>query len=90
VPEIGTHGMGPPNLSITHGTVKSSTQTAAGQELEVVYPGGSRRLLVVPGVKVTAFDVHDRAFAKPGAVVSGVTRKDDKGVEVAGRLVVAP
>lgn len=88
-PEIGTHPMPMPNTSITHGTVKTSAKTAAGQELEVVYPNGSRHLLVSPEIKVTAYDLHDRNLAKPGAMVSGVTRKDANGVDVAGRLVVA-
>jgi hypothetical protein len=85
-PEHGTHPMPMANTSITHGRVKTTTRTAAGQELDVVYDGGARHLIVGPDIKVIASDPHPRADAKPGVMVSGVTRKDDKGVAYASRL----
>jgi len=32
--------------------------------------------------------LHDRSLAKPGTMVSGVTRKDANGMDVGGRLVI--
>lgn len=88
-PEEGTHGMvGSPNM-MTHGTVAKADKTGAGMELNVTYPGGSRRIVVPPTVTVTYFDLQDRKTLKPGASVSGVTRKGADGVAVAGRLVLA-
>jgi hypothetical protein len=88
-PEEGTHGMsGSANL-MTHGTVKSAGRTGADVELTVVYPDGARRIVISPGITVTFFDWQNRTTLKPGAAVSGVTRKDPDGVPRAGRLVVA-
>jgi hypothetical protein len=41
-PEYGTHLMAQSGNAMTHGTVGSARQTAAGVELEVGYPGGWR------------------------------------------------
>ena len=88
-PEIGTHGMPQPNVSMTHGTVESAAATADGsRELKIVYPDGSRRILVPADVKVTAYDLRDRAAAAPGVMVGAVTRKGPDGVERAGRLLI--
>ena len=88
-PEIGTHAMPAPNTSITHGTVTKSTKTKAGQQLVVTYPGGSRNILVPPGVKVTAYDLRDRSTLKPGDWVGAVTRRGPDDVFRAGRLVLS-
>jgi hypothetical protein len=44
-PEFGTHLMAQTGAAMTHGTVSSARQTAAGVELDVDYPGGSRHLI---------------------------------------------
>ena len=87
-PEHGTHGMGGANM-MTHGTVESAAKTDAGVELNVTYPGGSRRIVVPADVTVTFFDLQDRTTLKAGVKVSGVTRKGPDGVERAGRLVLS-
>jgi hypothetical protein len=87
-PEEGTHGMGGANI-MTHGTVASAARTDAGVELQVTYPGGSRRIVIPSDVTVTFFDLQDRSTLKPGVSVSGVTRKGPDGVPVAGRLVLS-
>jgi hypothetical protein len=89
-PEEGTHLMQQENVSMTHGTVKTATKSAAGVELEVVYAGGSRHLIVAPEVKVTGYDVHPRSVLKPGVKVGAVARKDVDGVLRAGRLNIDP
>jgi hypothetical protein len=88
-PENSTHPMGP-SMSMTHGTVTASKADAAGQELDVSFPGGARHLLAPTGTPVTAYDVHDRSFLKLGATVTAVTRKDADGVGRASRLLVGP
>ena len=88
-PEEGTHAMPQPNTSMTHGTVKTATSGAAGLDLEVVYPNGSRHIIVPPAVKVTGYDLHDRSTLKPGVIVTAITRKGSDGVPRAGRLVMA-
>jgi hypothetical protein len=86
-PEEGTHAVSPTNSNMmTHGTVKSSTRTDAGVELEVVYPNGSRHIIVPPDVPVTFSDPLDRAELKPGVAVGGVTRPGPDGVPRASRL----
>jgi hypothetical protein len=88
-PEIGAHAMPQPGMSIIHGTVASSTQTSAGQVVDVVYPGGARTLILPPEVKVVASDLQDRALVKPGVRVGAVTRRGADNVWRAGRLVIA-
>jgi len=88
-PETGTHLMaGQQNRAMTHGDVTAVRQTAAGVELDVTYPGGSRHLVVPPDVKVTDFQLLDRSVLKPGTQVGAVARKGDDGVLRAGRLTL--
>ena len=87
-PEVGTHAMPQPNTSITHGTVAAITKGAAGIELEVRYPGGSRKIIVPSDVKVTAYDLRDRALAAPGVAASAITRRGSDDIWRAGRLLI--
>ncbi len=90
-PEEGTHLMeGQPNTSMTHGTVKTATRSAAGVELDVVYPDGSRHLIVPTDVKVTGYDLYERSVLKQGMNVGAVARKGPDGVLRAGRLTISP
>lgn len=86
-PEEGTHVVSATNSNMmTHGTVKSVAKTANGVELELTYPGGSRRLVVAPGVPVTVSDPLNHNVLKPGIAVGSVTRASADGVERASRL----
>jgi hypothetical protein len=86
-PEQGTHAVSPSNPNMmTHGTVKSATRTAEGLQLEVIYPNGSRHIVVPPGVPITLSDPLARSVLKPGVAVSGVTRPGPDGVSRASRL----
>jgi hypothetical protein len=87
-PEHGTHPIGRPNTSMTHGKVLASMKMAEGQMLDVTYPGGVRHLIVPPDVTVTGFDVHDRTWVKAGVTVTAVTRQDPDKVWRAGRLQI--
>jgi hypothetical protein len=86
-PEEGTHPVSPtdPHM-MTHGTVKFAEKSDAGVEIEVTYPGGSRLILVPPGVAVTISDPLDRSVLKPGVMVGGVTRTGPDGIPRASRL----
>jgi hypothetical protein len=87
-PEYGTHIMAQNGNAMTHGTVSSARQTAAGVELEVGYPGGNR-LVILPGdMKITDYEPLGRAVLKPGIRVSAVVRKGEDGVARAGRLTL--
>jgi hypothetical protein len=88
-PEDSTHGMdGSPN-QMTHGTVAKVSKAEAGVELNVTFPGGSRRIIVPSTVTVTVSDRQDRKTLTPGSAVSGVTRMGPDGVRRASRLVLA-
>jgi hypothetical protein len=88
-PEEGSHGMEGSTNYMTHGTVAGVDKRAAGVELNVTWPGGSRRIIVPSDVTVTFFDLQERSTLKPGVVVTGVTRKGPDGVPRAGRLVLS-
>lgn len=88
-PEHGTHPIGRPNASMTHGTVSRVSPEASGVEIDVTYPGGNRHLIVARNVKVTGYDLHDRALLRPGVEVIAATRKGADGTRIAGRLVLA-
>jgi hypothetical protein len=87
-PEEGTHPMGQPNTSMTHGAIESVTHVPDGVDVDVVYSGGSRHLLVPQGTKVTGYEVHPGSYAKPGMNVTAVTRKGADGVSRAARLIL--
>jgi hypothetical protein len=89
-PEYGTHLMGPGGSAMTHGTVTATSKTAAGVELDVTYPGGSRHLIIPGEVKVTDFALLSRKDLKPGTKVGAVARKGDDGVLRAGRVTLSP
>jgi hypothetical protein len=88
-PEQGTHAMGGRPTLMTHGTVSDVTVTEAGREVNVTYTGGKRRIIVPPEVQVRQSFVVDQAQARPGAVVTAVTRKGADGVWRANRLLIA-
>ncbi len=87
-PEIGAHPMPQMGMSIIHGTVASSTQTSAGQVVDVVYPGGARVLIIPPEARITISDLQERSFAKPGMIAGAVTRRGADNVFRAGRITV--
>ncbi len=87
-PEYSTHPMPTHGYSMTHALVAASTASPEGQRLSVTFPGGSREIIVPPGVKVVYYTIDSRSLAKPGTVVMAVTRKDPDGVGRAGRLLL--
>lgn len=89
-PEYGTHMMAQGGTAMTHGTVSSARQTAAGVELDVTYPDGARHLIVPVEMKITDYELQKRDELKPGTKVSAVARKGGDGVLRAGRLTLNP
>ena len=86
-PEQGTHAVSPTDSRMmTHGTVKSATKSADGVELEVIWPDGSRKIVVAATVPVTISDPLDKTVLKPGRMISGVTRPGPDGVQRASRI----
>ena len=89
-PEEGTHPMSATNANMmTHGTVKSVTQSDDVVVIEIMYPGGSRQIVVAAGVPVTISDLLDKSVLKPGVAVSSVTRTGADGVPRASWLQLA-
>jgi hypothetical protein len=89
-PEYGTHLMAQGGNAMTHGTVSSARQTAAGVELDVDYPGGARHLLLPGAMQITDYQLLPRDVLKPGLKVNAVARKGEDGVLRAGRLTLDP
>ena len=88
-PEYGSHAMPTHGYTMTHALVASSTPSQEGQRLVVTYPAGTRNILVPPTIKVIGYTIEDHRLAKPGTIVTAVTRKDPDGVARAGRVVLA-
>lgn len=87
-PDADTHPMGGRPTFMTHGTVTRIEVTAQGRELEVSYPSGKRRIILPTDVQVRQGLILDPMQARPGAVVTAVTRKGEDGVWRATRLLV--
>jgi hypothetical protein len=65
-----SRAMGRPNTTMTNGTVRTITTGAEGHELAVTYPGGSRKIIVPPGVPVVGQYPATPADLKPGVMVN--------------------
>jgi hypothetical protein len=77
-----------PNTMMTNGTIGKVETSGNGRTLEVAYPGGSRQVLVPPGVPVVAIGAGDRAMVKPGAKVFIIAAPAPDGALAADRVVV--
>jgi len=88
-PEYGTHGVGAPGASMTHGFVFGVAPATGGTKVTVAYPQGKRDILLPEGMAVTVSDLLPRSVLKPGVAVGGVTRPGKDGVQRAARLTLA-
>jgi hypothetical protein len=77
-----------PGQMMTNATVSKVSNTAAGLELDVAYPGGTRHLVVPPDVKVIASIPVDPATLKTGTAVTALATKTDDGSLRAGRIQI--
>ena len=87
-PEYGTHSIGQPQTSMTHGFVFGIAKAAGGTELEIAYPSGRRSIMIPEDKAITVFDPLPRSAAVPGLAVEAVTRPGADGIRRAGRLTL--
>jgi len=73
---------------MTNGTVGKVTAGHKGQELDVVYPTGSRHVVVPKNVPVVQMGPGDRTLIKPGARVFIIAGKGPSGGLITNRMVV--
>ncbi len=85
----GSRPMAQPNTTMTNATVTAVTKGAAGRELDVAYPGGTRHIIVPPDVVVIGYTPVDRDRVKPGVTVSAAALKGDDGVVRVARLQIS-
>lgn len=68
-----------PGARMTNGTVGGEVvSTAAGREVTLTFPGGSRKIVIPPEVPVVQFDAAERTIIKPGIAVFVVAQPDGK------------
>lgn len=78
-----------PGQMMTNATVTKATQTAAGLELDVQYPGGVRHLVVPPDVNITGAYPVDPSSLKVGMAVTANASRDADGTLRATRIQLA-
>ncbi len=71
--------MAPPNQTMTNATVTKVAQTAAGLELDVAYPGGTRHLIVPKELPIIASIPVDPSDLRVGAAVVVNTARTPAG-----------
>lgn len=69
---------------MTNGTVGKVTASKKGQELEVAYSYGTRKIVVPKNVPIVQITAGDRAMIKPGTAVFLVAQSTAKGLMAAG------
>lgn len=79
---------GRPGLTVTGGSVTKVTKTAAGHELDIAFPGGTRHVLVPTDTPVTGLYGVDPAELKVGASINGMAARGPDGVLRAPMLMV--
>ena len=77
------------NTTMTNATVTAVTKGAGGRELDVAYPGGTRRIIVPPDVQVIGYTPVDRDQVKPGVTISAAAIKGEDGVARVARLQIS-
>jgi hypothetical protein len=75
----GSRPMAAPNTTMTNANVTKVAKTAAGLEIDVAYPGGSRHIIVPPDMKVIASIPTDTSALKAGAAVAALATRDPDG-----------
>lgn len=84
-------GPGPqPGTTMTSGKVTKVAKGAAGFELDVSYPGGSRHLLLPPGAMVINTFVVGQGALKVGASVTSELIREPDGAVRTGAIMVMP
>lgn len=76
------------NTTMTNGTVQTITKGAGGRELAVGYPGGVRKIIVPPDVKVIGNFPATAADLKVGANVTTNAAAGPDGALVGTRITI--
>lgn len=74
---------------MTNATVSSVSKSANGRELTVTFPGGTRKIVVPPGMPVIASFPADPSIIKPGVTVTTQAVPGPDGALRATRITVA-
>ena len=75
----GNRPMDSDGKMMTNATVSKVSKGAGGRELMVEYPGGSRKIIVPPGLPVIASFPAERSIVKPGANITALAIPDEAG-----------
>ena len=78
-----------PNSTMTNATVAETVAGTDGQNIQVKYKDGEKKVVVPPETPIVAFVTGDKSELKAGAkiIIFGATKKDDGTLE-AGRIGV--
>jgi hypothetical protein len=78
-----------PNSTMTNATVAQTVAGTDGQNIQVKYKDGEKKVVVPPETPIVAFVSGDKSELKPGAkiIIFGATKKSDGTLE-AGRIGV--
>lgn len=87
----GSSGPGPqPGTTMTNGKVTKATQTGAGVEFDVAYPGGTRHLLLPAGARVLDTYSVGREALKVGTSVESLLNREPDGSARTGAVMLMP
>jgi hypothetical protein len=72
-----------PNSTMTNATVAQTVASVDGQDIQVKYKDGEKKVVVPPGTPIVAFVSAEKSEIKPGAkiIIFGAKKKDDGSLE---------
>ena len=73
-----------PNSTMTNATVAQTVASVDGQDIQVKYKDGEKKVVVPPGTPIVAFVSAEKSEIKPGAkiIIFGAKKKDDGSLEI--------
>jgi hypothetical protein len=80
-----------PGSTMTNATVDGEVKATSGQELSLTYKGGTKKVMVPPGVPVVTFKPGDKSMVVPGAHIfaRGPAKADGTTITAGGVAVGA-
>ncbi len=72
-----------PNSTMTNATVAQTVASVDGQDIQVKYKDGEKKVVVPPGTPIVAFVGAEKSEIKPGAkiIIFGAKKKEDGSLE---------
>jgi hypothetical protein len=72
-----------PNSTMTNATVAQTVASVDGQDIQVKYKDGEKKVVVPPDTPIVAFVTGEKSEIKPGAkiIIFGAKKKDDGSLE---------